>query len=534
MMKVSSPSRQWRVWTVLAVAGLALALLTHLPKHGPGYMDAYYHLTIAGRIAGGQGFTEPFVWNYLDAPDDIPHPSHLYWTPLPSILAAGAIRLLGNSYSAASLPFILCTAALPLLTFGLARRLGAAVPEAGASALLVPLAGFYAAYWTSPDSFAPFAAAGCGALWLMARADESRWRALAAGLCAGVGHLARPDGLLLLAVGLLWVAWAWAKGRAPRARALWASLAMLVGYALVMAPWFARNWAAAGSPLAGGGLSALFLRDYDELYAARHIPALTDYLAWGAGNIAASKVGALASNLMTLVGALLVALAVPAAWGVWARRWDAHLWPALTFGGLLYLAMSLAFTFPGIRGSFFHSAGALLPFLFAAVFPGLRAGVAWVGARRPSWNTAQACRVFAVALVVMALLVSGALYARAIAGRGPAVPPWNARYEAYPAVARWLEEHAGAGERVLVGDPPAFYYYSGRECVAIPSDGMDALRFVQAKYRARWLVLEYNHPRFLDGVYSEGKAPEGWVVRQVFHDASGQKVVLYEMGEGVQ
>ncbi len=518
----------------LGVAGIVLALLIHAPKRAPGYMDAYYHLTIAERIAGGQGFTEPFVWNYLDAPDDIPHPSHLYWAPLPSILAAGAIRLLGKSYHAVSLPFILCTAALPLLTFGLARRLGATVREAVASGLLVPLAGFYAAYWTSPDSFAPFAVAGCAALGLMARAHESRWRALAAGVCAGLGHLARPDGILLIATGLLWVAWVWAKGRAPRARALWAALAMLAGYAVVMGPWYARNWAVAGSPLAGGGLSSLFLREYNELYAARHIPTLTDYLAWGAGNIVASKAGALVSNLITLVGALLVVLAVPAAWGLWAARRDGWLWPPLTFGVLLYLAMSLAFTFPGIRGSFFHSAGALLPFLFAAVFPGLRAGVAWASARRSSWNATQAYRVFAVALVVMALPVSGALYARAMGSRGVAIGPWNARYGVYPTVARWLDEHAAPADRVLVNDPPAFYYYSGRECAAIPSDGMDGLRFVQARYRVRWLVLEYNHPRFLDEVYDADNAPPDWIPRQVFYDTTGQKVVLYEMGEGAR
>ncbi len=528
----SSRGGRWGILAALGIAGLALAVLIHLPKRTPGYMDAYYHLTIAERIAGGQGFTEPFVWNYLDAPDDIPHPSHLYWAPLPSILAAEAMWLLGRSYSAACLPFILCAAALPLLTFGLARRLGATTTEAAVSGLLVPLAGFYAAYWTSPDSFAPFALAGCGALWLMSRAHESRRRALAAGLCAGLGHLARPDGFLLIATGLLWAAWVGISGRAPRGRAWRAALMMLAGYALIMGPWFARNWAVAGSPLAGGGLSALFLRDYDELYAARHIPTLADYLAWGLGNIAASKLNALVSNLVTLLGALLVVLAAPAAWGLWAARRDMRLWPALAFGAMLLLAMSLAFTFPGVRGSFFHSAGALLPFLFAAVFPGLRAGVAWAAARRPSWNAGQAYRVFAVALVAMALGVSAILYTRAIGGREPAVAPWNARYEVYPLLARYLDEHANPADRALVNDPPAFYYSSGRECVAIPSDGMEGLEYVQAKYGVRYLVLEYNHPRFLDGVYRGDETPEGWALRQVFYDALGEKVVIYEMAEG--
>lgn len=534
MIARAARGNQWGILAALGIAGVVLALLIHASKQSPGYMDAYYHLVIAERIAGGQGFTEPFVWNYLDAPETIPHPSHLYWAPLPSILAAGAMWLLGGSYTAASLPFILCAAALPLITYGLARRLGATETEAAVSGLLVPLAGFYAAYWTSPDSFAPFAVAGCAALWLMACAQESRWRALAAGFCAGLGHLARPDGILLIATGLLWAGWVGASGRAGRSRALRAALWMLAGYATIMGPWFARNWAVAGSPLAGGGLSALFLRDYDELYAARHIPTLADYLAWGVGHILSSKLSALVSNFITLLGALLIVLAVPSASGLWAARRDVRLWPALTFGVLLYLAMSLAFTFPGMRGSFFHSAGAILPFGFAAVFPGLRASVAWVSAHRPSWNAAQAYRVFAVALVTMALAVSGALYARAIGSRGPVIAPWNARYSVYPAVARWLDEHAAPSDRVLVNDPPAFYYHSGRECVAIPSDGVDGLRFVQAKYGIRYLVLEHNHPRFLDSMYAGAETLHGWVARQVFHDALGEKVIIYEMAEGVR
>ena len=522
---------------MLAV-GIALAALLSLPKRAPGYMDAYYHVVIAQRIAGGQGLTEPFIWNFLQQPETIPQPSHLYWSPLPSLLAAGSIKVLGDSYLAASLPFILCAAALPLLTFFLARRIGATEKEAFASGILITLAGFYAAYWTSPDSFAPFALAGCAALCFTAHAGKNRWYALLAGLFAGLGHLARPDGVLLLAVGVLWLVWRGARagmearsttgaGRETRAT-LRAVAWMLAGYLVVMAPWYARTWAVAGSPLAGGGLRALFLRNYDELYAALHFPSAGDYLAWGWGNILASKGNALLSNLATLLGAGMFALSPLALWGWWANRRHPFATPMTLFGGLLYLSMSLAFTFPGVRGSFFHSAGALLPFGFATVFPGLRAAVAWFSARRKGWNPAQAYRVFSVSLVTLALLVSGLLYARSLGGSPPALPAWNERDSVYAAASRWLDAHAAPGERVMVNNPPAFYYFAGRECVVIPSDGLDALRFVRDKYNVRWLLLEYNHPRFLNAVYAGGEALQGWAARQVFTDAMGMKAVLYE------
>jgi 4-amino-4-deoxy-L-arabinose transferase-like glycosyltransferase len=513
------------------VAGVALAALLALPKRAPGYMDSYYHIAIARRIANGQGFTEPFVWNFLQQPDAIPHPSHLYWAPLPSILAAGAIWLFGDSYAAASLPFILCAALLPLMTFLLARKIGASEKEAAVSGVLAALAGFYSAYWTSPDSFAPFAVAGCASLYFMACAEKSRWHALAAGLFAGLGHLARPDGLLLVFTGLLWVAWQRAQRKVASRQAVRTGAWIAAGYLAVMAPWYVRTWVVAGSPLAGGGLRALWLRGYDELYAALHFPNLGGYLAWGWGNILASKGSALLSNLATLLGGLMFLLAPLAVWGWWANRRHPLLPPLAIFGGLLYLSMSLAFTFPGTRGSFFHSAGALLPFGFAAAFPGLRAAVAWFSARRKGWKPAQAYRVFGTAFVVLALAVGGLLYGRTIGSKAPVLAAWNQRDNVYAKVGLWLESHAAPSERVMVNNPPGFYYFAGRECVAIPSDGLDAMRSVRDKYGVRWLLLEYHHPAFLEAVYEDGASLPGWTARQTFYDPALGKAILYESDE---
>jgi 4-amino-4-deoxy-L-arabinose transferase-like glycosyltransferase len=511
-------------------AGLVLAVLLALPKHAPGYMDAYYHITIAQRIAGGQGFTEPFVWNFLQPPDAIPHPSHLYWSPLPSILAAGAIWLVGDSYAAATLPFILCAALLPWMTFLLARKIGASEKEAAASGVLAALAGFYAPHWSSPDSFAPFAVAGCAAMYFAAYAHKTRSHALAAGLFAGLGHLARPDGVLLVATGLLWVAWLGTRRRMNGREAVRAGAWIAGGYLAVMAPWYVHTWVVAGSPLAGGGLRALWLRGYDELYAALRLANPGDYLAWGWGNILASKGSALLSNLGTLLGALLFVMAPLAAWGWWANRRHPLLPPVAIFGTLLYLSMSLAFTFPGARGSFFHSAGALLPFLFAAAFPGLRAAVAWFSARRKGWNPRQAYRVFAVAFVILAILVSGILYVRTLSARPPVLAAWNERDNTYAEVGLWLESYAAISDRVMVINPPGFYYFAGWECIPIPSDGLDALRFVREKYDVRWLLLEYHHPAWLNDAY-DGAALPGWTARHTFHDPALGKAILYEWDE---
>ena len=57
-------------------------------QDAPGYMDADYYYAIGLRLNRGYGFSEPFLWNYLDNPNGIPHPSNTYWMPLPSVLAS--------------------------------------------------------------------------------------------------------------------------------------------------------------------------------------------------------------------------------------------------------------------------------------------------------------------------------------------------------------------------------------------------------------------------------------------------------------
>ncbi len=75
------------VWLIFGLA-LLVRVLAALPQTQPNYMDAAYYLVGGQRLAQGYGFTDPYVWHYLDQPQALPHPSHLYWMPLPSILVA--------------------------------------------------------------------------------------------------------------------------------------------------------------------------------------------------------------------------------------------------------------------------------------------------------------------------------------------------------------------------------------------------------------------------------------------------------------
>ncbi|MCJ7511800.1 MAG: hypothetical protein MUO23_02385, partial [Anaerolineales bacterium] len=104
-----------RDWVILAALGFGIAALGARFIQSPGYMDADYYYAIARQLVRGAGLSEPFLWNYLDSPAGIPHPSNMYWMPGVSLLAAAAMAAFGDSFRAAQLPSILLTATLPML-----------------------------------------------------------------------------------------------------------------------------------------------------------------------------------------------------------------------------------------------------------------------------------------------------------------------------------------------------------------------------------------------------------------------------------
>ena len=190
---------------------LLVRLIAAIPIQRPGYMDAYYYYDGAEALYRGLGFNEEFIWNYLDDPPGIPHPSHLYWPPLSSILAYLSFLVFGPSYRAAQLPFILFSAPLPLVTYYISCQTSPSRRHAIAAALFTAFSGYYTIYWASPDSFAPFAMTASLSLVAMAkglRGDSLWWFALS-GALAGLSHLTRADGVLLLAVLLIVIIFTW-------------------------------------------------------------------------------------------------------------------------------------------------------------------------------------------------------------------------------------------------------------------------------------------------------------------------------------
>ncbi len=509
-----------RRWLALYVIGLAVYGAAALRVQSPGYMDADYYYATALQLVDGQGLTEPFLWNYLDDPAGLPHASYLYWMPLPSLLSAGAMLLLGADFRAAQLPFILLAAALPPLAAFFGQRLSREGRVAWMAGLFAAFPGFFLPFLVTIDSFAAFAIVGSLSLWLMARSvrDPTLGRWFLTGLLIGLGSLARGDGLLLLAIGGLAVIWS---GR----RRVSGGLLLLLGFLAIMAPWWARNLAATGAALNPGSQRLLWMLSYDDLFA---FPAsqLTfgRWLEAGLQAAAQARIEALSTNIQRLIAEGGMIFLAPFMVVGAIREWrQPFVRLGITYLAALFIVMTLIFPFVGPRGALFHSMSAVMPMLWALAPIGIWAGIRWLGAKR-SWDRKEAWRVFGSSAVVLAVLLTVGLYANRFYLGGDS---WNASAQTYMAVAANISD--GSQSVVAVNNPPGFFAHSQIPAVVIPSGSENALREVVDSYAVRWVVLEANHPQGLNSLYAEPESVQWLKLRGTVADFEGQPVYVLEV-----
>ncbi|MCL4236913.1 MAG: glycosyltransferase family 39 protein [Anaerolineae bacterium] len=501
-----------RAYALLGALALAWGVLLALLLEQPGYTDAYYYFNAARRLAEGHGLTDPYLWTYFNAPDRLPGPSHTYWMPLQSLIAAASMAIGGATFRAAQVPAVLCYAGLVLVAFGLGERLGARRRHAWVAALLVMFSGFYIPYWVTTDTFALFGLVGALALLALGRATEGRqlrWYALG-GALGGLAHLTRADGVLLVLV-LAGMAF-WRPGPGRWTGGLRAAGVGLLAYGIVMLPWFARNLDVLGTPLPLGGADTIWMRSYDELVRWPPGASASDFLAWGAGPILRSRLEALANNLGTFVAVeTWVILGPLALLGGWRRRSLALVRGFALYAAALHFVMTFVFAFPGYRGGLFHSSAALLPFWAALAVVGLDEGIAWAAQRR-RWRPAEASAVFNGAAVLLALALTLSALSAKLDG-------WNDNARFYREIARDLP----ADVVLMVNDPVALYYQAGLSGVVVPDADPAVVPEIAARYGVTHLLLDANRTAPFGGLFAgEEVRPFLRLVRHYRADTPGR------------
>ncbi len=506
-----------RDWVLLMVLEALVLAGVAVFQHSPGYMDADYYTLMGQQLAHGTA-AEPFLWNYLDDPRGVPHPGFAYWQPMAAAVAAWGIRLAGHGgFAAARWPFFALALLVPPLTALLAFRLTHKRALALLSGGLAVASGFYLPYLAVPDTFTPLMV--LGALFFLVlgwpealhptdvlhplRAGSrlvgrrlARWQPWVLGLLAGLMHLARAE-------GFLWLLAAWGGLALARRRRLSPYVQVLLGYAVVMLPWFWRNLAAFGAPVAPGGWRTLWLTNYNELYA---YPAsqLTFAHWWASGwkAIASARLHAAATNLTSALAVQGAVVWLPMALaGLWQMRADRRVRVGAGMWAVLWLLMSVVFPFSGARGGFFHAGAAVQPLLWAVAPAGLMAFLRPL-ARWRNWRLSEAFSVLGWGLVAAAALLSVLVVQRRVIGPLPTEPTWDDPARAYARYGKGLTAlGVPADALVLVNNPPGFTLMTGHPSLAVPDGGSDVAAAVARRYGARYWVLEANHPRPLNHYY---------------------------------
>lgn len=478
-------------------------------------VDAHYYFNGGVFLARGDGLWEPYLWNYVGAPSSLPAPAFAYWRPLASFIAAVGIVGLPwlPPFDAAQAPFVMLGSILPLVSFTVAAKVLRDRWLAWVAGLMTILGGYFAPFWSLPETFTPFAVFGALVLLGIGMARERAGRQhvwigwVVAGFCAALADLTRADGLLLLAVAGLFALFAKRRWRA--------TAVVLATYILTMSPWIVRNLVAFGSLQPPGSLSTLWLLDYNDLFNYPPDLNATDFFRAGIGEILRVRWMGFWGNLGTIVAVLHLVFLFPFGLiGFWQSRKDTFIAPALVYGLALFGAMTILFPLPGMRGGMFHSGGALLPFVFAASLVGLR----WTVSRMSGWNHHQAMRVFGAACVVFAALVTGYV----LFGK---LPTWNESNAVYSQVGEALND-LGVGPDTLVmsNNPPGMYTMTGRGGVPLPNGNEATLLHVARDYGVQYLVVDANVPEGLSSLYADGPSSGALQPLATFGD-----VVLYEI-----
>lgn len=490
-------------WSFI-LAGFILAAVPALFQSSPGYTDADYYFASALRIANGNGLTDAYLWHYLGNFQRIQHPSFSFWKPLPSLLAASGMVLLGRaSYLAARLPFLVGAGFIPLVSAKLTWEITGDQEVSSTAGWLACFSGFYLAFLPVTDTFTPLLLLGGGFFILLSgRGSSSRtfWLGL---ICGGI-HLTRAEGLLwfVLAAAVLWIQ----KGATRKD-----FFGLAAGYLIMVGPWMVRNSLVFGSLFGKGGLKTLWLTEYNQLFA--YPPELINFQTWwnqGLGEILRERLEALFFNLQTAGVVQGYIFLVPLIlWGGWKYRSS----PAVKAGGAAWLGMlgimSGMFPHPGIRGSFFHAGAALQPLFWACAAAGMKEFFAW-GAHNRNWELHRAKRVLGTGIILLSAGLSLFLVKTRVIGQDFRDPAWNQPYQNYRTVEKTLMELDPDGRApVMVNNPPGYYAATRRPAVVVPTGGIEAVLQAAVRYDAGYLLLDENYPPELQGLYDHPEDRSG-------------------------
>ena len=493
----------WRHYTFLFLASLIILGFVSAFQSGPGYMDADYYYAGGIQIATGHGFNEPYLWNYLDNPQGLPHPSHSYWMPLASILAAlGMVLFRSTSFIAAKGGFLLIAALIPPLSSALAWYLSHRKDLAIFSGILAIFSGYYLVYLTTTDTFGIYMLLG-GLLFLYFTRERSTGSAIIAGVLIGFMNLTRSDGIIWLGLSILYIIINSTRSKELRVSLFYKVGIVVGGYLIIMLPWFMRNIMTFGTLFGPGSGRVLWLTSYNQIFS--YPPSHISFGSWvqsGFKAVLDARLWALGINLASALtvqgGIVLFPLVVL---GILSQRKHSIVWLGVGGWGATLGVMTILFPFAGARGGFFHSGSALQVFWWCLIPIGLDEFIKW-GIRVRNWELKRSRKLFTYSITSFVIILTIWISATKLGING--LKPWGQEENAYSHISNILKAlNISKKEIIIVANPPGFWLESRHPSIAVPSGDITSLTEVSQEFHANYLILEKSSlSQYLFDLYS--------------------------------
>lgn len=489
MMKIS------RSQILFALVALLLGFtLTYSLVQMPAYPDAFYHFNAANRLIRGDGLVDDYLWTYLGAPGTLPAPSHLYWMPMTSIIASLGMGIFNapNDYAAAQFFFALMVMGVGLIAYRLALLLNGGLRHAWIAGLLSLFGGFFAVRWGTMDTFAPYAFIGSLALLFIGLGLSSKHRHILywilAGIFAGLGHLTRADGMLLILTAWAALLFPFDFLRSHNSRLhlirqrLLSLLVVTIAYLAVMTPWFIRNFNEIGTSLPTGGTQSIWFTEYNDLFNYPPDASPDTLFKDGLDLFIESRSTAFVNNLATFVAVEgLIILTPLMLLGLWNRRQNSLLRGMWIFAVGIHLAMTFVFPYPGYRGGLFHAVAALVPFWMVLGVFGLDDVINSIAKRRRNWNANTAKPIFSIMLLLIGIAITVSV----------ALPGRIGKSEGLHRVYEGIQERLPADARLMINDPAQLYYFLGMGGVTLPNESVGIVPTIAEQYDIDYLLVEF-------------------------------------------
>ncbi len=476
----------------LAIRAVA-AMLVVFPKPE----DTAYYVDVARNLLGGRGLVSDALWSFGTQPLVVPRAAFEVWLPLPTLVAAIPMALVGATFAAAQVSSVVIGALVPVLAWRLAADVAdeKGLPHGRARTLAIGT-GITAAvslplilHSTLPDSTMPFAVLTLAATLLMARirrtittdgATTGSTRALLAlGAILGLAALTRNEALWL---GLAWSIIAATLPIATRDRLRVIVIPAVVALVLFL-PWMIRDQIAFGSPLPGQALSNALSLDGSDIFAWQDPPTLSRYLAAGLPRLVELRVLGIGHNLFDV---LLFPGAPLSFIGLLGLPWIARLrsvQPLLIVSILIFAITGLLFPVSTTWGTFLHAAGAIHVLMIVSALVALDALIAEIGRRR-GWHRP-------VAWLAPALTVSGAVLFSVVF-----LPAFGSGSAATERTFSALDDRMAAAGIPLGGDQPVITdapiwvpYVGGGTALALPFEPPSSVLDLARHFGATTVVV---------------------------------------------